>query len=152
MQGWVTGDLISLTGLIIFDTLCVKVGTPPLAHFHALRSVLRLVCGRLSFSKALSSQVNYSFLRMPSCHFFFIVCFLINMGSCWLLCFGSSLWFLGEKVVHKRNSWFRDHLLVFSQVQHSSEIYTHLCLAGHTSIQTAGTVVLKAIRNSYPVT
>ena len=32
----VTGDLIGLTRLIIFDTLCVRLGTPPLTHSHTL--------------------------------------------------------------------------------------------------------------------
>ena len=48
----VTGDLIGLTRLIIFDTLCVRLGTPPLTHSHTLYSVLWLVSCQLYFPKA----------------------------------------------------------------------------------------------------
>ena len=57
----------------------------------------------------------------------------------------------GEEVVRKRDSWFTDHLLMLSRGQHSSALCPHVCLAGQTSIQTAGMAALGSSKISSPV-
>ena len=57
----------------------------------------------------------------------------------------------GEEVVHKRDSWFTDHLFMLSQGQHSSAPCPYACLAGQTSIQTAGMEALGSSKIRSPM-